>query len=136
MTSRHNKNHMPLFDKPEKSGRTTILDRYGELICKCESEYARDVIFELIIKHNYPTPLVGDIVTPRNQNEHLASHERIFDHAIVASLNPFTLTSPCAEHLWRDGIKPEQFKVTGRVSKETLKTCLQRLKYAQKKQCS
>ncbi|EOW9480267.1 hypothetical protein ACOCG1_003338 [Vibrio cholerae] len=41
----------PMFSEPRKHGRCDILDKYGDLICRCESEYARDSIFSLMMQN-------------------------------------------------------------------------------------
>lgn len=117
----------PIFLEPRKSGRLSIVDKYGDVICKCESEYARDTIFRLIDAELQSDLVVGDVVEPVGEQFQLASGCARYDHAIVVSLSPFILVSECTTMRWQSTVTKERFRKIGEASDGLIKACMERI---------
>lgn len=117
----------PIFLEPQKSGRLKIVDKYGDVICKCESEYARDTIFRLVDIELRSDLAVGDVVEPADDQFQLASGCSRYEHAVVVSLSPFILVSECTTMRWQSTVTKERFRKIGEASDGLIKACVERI---------
>ena len=80
---------------------------------------------------------VGDVVVPKTgaynttwtQGQTFVLHcgSGVYNHAIVARLEPFTLISESGDMMWTATVKPEYFTVLCQASAEIIERVMQRL---------
>ena len=70
---------------------------------------------------------IGDLVEPKKESNYILRDSLSqYNEAVVISIEPFMLTSIDSNMLWEATVKIEDFITTGKVSMETLKTCMRR----------
>ncbi|MFM2589431.1 hypothetical protein [Vibrio sp. TBV020] len=70
---------------------------------------------------------IGDLVEPIKADYQLASGCSRYDNAVVISTDPFVLTSRLADMRWQSTVKPDHFRIVGKVEGEELEICMERL---------
>lgn len=123
----------PLYYKIEeeehqnKMTAIELLNERGELLVKMREELAsadREIErLNLMVKMF----VAGDLVKYKWRRGILVCGSGMYDHAVVASLNPFILVSEEGDMMWRSTVKVEDFEKVGQAERKVLLNVIDRL---------
>ena len=70
---------------------------------------------------------VGCVVIPKGDSDILCSGAEWYDHAVVASVEPFVLVSERGDMVWKSTVEKSEFNITGMAETHEIANILKRI---------